>query len=233
MKILLLIVLAAAVSYAGYEYARFRSLLIITDSLVEVAKSFERAAGAETMLVLGDSTAVGVGAESPEDTLAGRIAVLHPGWSVENHAVSGARIHDIKEQLDAARKEHYALILIQVGANDIIRFRGAADAAAELGKYLEGAAALSEKTVFLTAGNVGATKFFPSLLNPYYHRATLRYHDAFEKLATRTGTTYVNLYVPPADDPFTKDPERFFSDDGLHLSSEGYRLWFEKVREAL
>ena len=233
MKILLLVILAGCISYLGYEYVRFRSLLIAGDGLIESAKLFAREGNDTAMLVLGDSTAVGVGASKPEDTVPGRIASLHPAWTVENYAVSGARIHDIPGQLARAERTEYELIFMQIGANDIIRFKNAADAARELAPHLEALRARGKKVVFITAGNIGATTFFPHMLRPYYHHATLRYHAAFEKLAERTGVTYVNLYTPPADDPFTKDPGLFLAEDGLHLSSEGYGLWFERVKSAL
>lgn len=233
MKIVLLVILASILSYLGYEYARFNALLMTSDALVGTATPFERLEGDSAVLILGDSLGVGVGADTPTESIAGRIGALYPDYAVENYAVSGARVHDLPAQLTKAKRTQYAFVLIHIGANDIIRFRRAEDAAAELSAHLTEAKKLSSRVAFLTAGDVGRTRFFPWFLNPYYHRATLRYHTEFGRIATETGATYVNLYRPPADDPFARDPERYHAADMLHLSSAGYGLWFERVREAL
>jgi len=47
--------------------------------------------------------------------------------------------------------------------------------------------------------------------------------------ANRVGT-YINLFTPTTEDPFIKEPEIYLSADGLHPSSEGYKLWFEKIK---
>lgn len=232
MKILAAIVLLGLV-YALYEAVRIRPLLHSSRELVANAVPFAHEGGVAGMLVLGDSTAVGVGAARPDETLAGRIAALHPEWRVENYAVSGARIHDMRGQLSRTRTEHFSLALVQVGANDVIRFRAASRAVQEMEEVITALQGRSEKVVFLMAGNVGGTIFFPRILNPLYRYRTQQYHAAFEALAERTGSTYVNLYTDPQDDPFLKDVKRYFSADGLHPSSEGYRLWFERVREVL
>ena len=229
MKIVVLIALIAAL-YSAYEAVRIRPLLQASQRLIEAAKPFARETGGSAILVLGDSTALGVGASKSEDTVAGRVAALHPEWSVENYAVSGAQIEDLTAQFAQAQREQYALAIIHIGANDIIRFKSAASAARDLEPLLASIKEKSEKVVFLTAGNVGGSTFFPAILNPFYERRTLHYHAAFENIAKRLGIVYVNLYAKPENDPFLKDPLRFFSADGLHPSSEGYELWFEKVR---
>lgn len=233
MKILLLVCVAALLSYAGYEYARFRSLVIVSTSLIDAAKPFERKAGAEKMLVLGDSTGVGVGAARPEESVAGRIAALHPEWSVENYAVSGARVSDLPSQLEQVKENRYLLALVHIGGNDIIRL-GDPDATAEaLKPLLKDVASRADRVVFLSAGNVGSATLFPSWLRPFYHRRTLAFHKAFTAVSKQAGVTYVNLYTPPEEDPFIREPHLYLSEDGLHPSSEGYWLWFEKVRSAL
>ncbi len=229
----MLVALAASFSYLGYAYARFQSLRITSESLVRIALPFERPTGHPVILILGDSLGVGVGAEKLEESIAGRLGSLYPQNAIENHAVSGARIADLPAQLAEVKRSEYAFILIHIGANDIIRFRQAGDAARELSAYLSEAKKLSPHVIFLTAGDVGRTRFFPWFLNPYYHRATLRYHAEFARIAGETGTTYVNLYKSREEDLFTKDPKHYYSADMLHPSGEGYALWFEEVQKVL
>jgi len=228
-----LILVVIVVAYVAYEAVRIHPLLRASARLIESGKPFTRVKGESAMLILGDSTAVGVGAAAREDTVAGRIAALHPEWAVENYAVSGARIKDLKGQFAKAERDRYVLTVIHIGANDIIRFQSAPHAIADLEPALQLITSKSNKVIFLTAGNVGGAKFFPSILNPFYHRRTLQYHAAFEALAERVGVSYVNLYTSPEEDLFLKDSGRYFSADGLHPSSEGYRLWFERIMPIL
>lgn len=47
--------------------------------------------------------------------------------------------------------------------------------------------------------------------------------------AERSGTVYVNLYKPKADEPFAQQPARLHAADGLHPSEAGYALWLAEL----
>lgn len=229
----LVIVLLLLLAYLAFEAVRIVPLMLASTRLVADAFPFSRAQGANAALVVGDSTGVGVGATLREDSVAGRIAAVRPDLSIENRAVSGARIHNITTQLSAASKARYALVVIQVGANDIIRFAAATHSAKRIEPVLFAAAARADRVIFLSAGNVGGAYLFPFLLRLLYHYLTRSHHSEFERAAARAGVTYVNLYTPPHNDPFTQKPSLFLAEDGLHPSSEGYRLWFDKAAKHL
>lgn len=224
------ILLAAAIGlYIAFEVIRIVPLVRASNRLVADAIPFSRSGAGSSTLILGDSTGVGIGASRSEDSVAGRIAAALPTHALENRAVSGARVADIGGQFHVAQRRRYALIVIQVGGNDIIRFRSAASAAGAIEPFLKEAKARADKVVFLSAGNVGGAYLFPWVLRSLYQRLTLAYHAEFAAAAVRTGVTYINLYTPPDQDPFIQQPQIFLAADGLHPSSEGYRLWFEKL----
>lgn len=181
-----------------------------------------------SLLVLGDSLGVGVGAEKPEDSVAGRFAKFLGATYVENHSVSGAVVADLPLQIAKATLERYSVVLIHIGANDIIRFHNARKVSRLLGNIF---ATLppSSRLFLLTAGDVGGATIFPPFLRPHYTRLTLRYHALFGEVTKAHRVTYVNLYQPPENDPFRHDPQRYFAPDGLHPSGEGYRLWYEAL----
>lgn len=212
--------------YSATTYAKFR----VSQALVKKAVPFENLSSDQSvsLLVLGDSTAVGVGASEPEDTVAGRYAESVGATYVENQAVSGAKTNDLFEQISQARLESYDYILIQIGANDIIRFRSAEEAGGILREVLRKLPP-HQNLKLLSAGNVGATEFFPWFLNPLYTKLNLKYHEVFASVVAEAGGVYVNLYQPPEDDPFTQNSDKYLAPDGLHLSSDGYALWAEKV----
>lgn len=186
----------------------------------------------KTLLVLGDSTAVGVGAAAPEESVAGLVAAHIGATYVENRGETGACVEDLKVQIETAKLRRYDLILVQIGGNDIVLLRSAKRAAQKLDILLM---SLPEagKVILFTAGNVGGATTFPMTVRPFHTWTNLAFHKWFAKVAKRRKMTYVNLYEPASRDLFIKEPERYLSEDGLHPSSEGYALWFEKLRPYL
>jgi lysophospholipase L1-like esterase len=228
MKVAILVFVLVA-AYISYEALHLWYYYRESRMLVAVAVRFERVEGIKRMLVLGDSIAVGVGADTPNHSVVGRLASEKLDHSVENHSVVGARISDLFTQLGHALFEHYDLAFITIGANDIIRFKSAAKAEQELEQFLSKLRGRVDRVVFLTAGNVGAAPIVPLVLRSLYHRRTLEYHEVFQGVAERTNSTFVNLYEKPESDQFLREPDRFLAADRLHPSSEGYRLYFERT----
>lgn len=229
----LLLLAAIIAAYALYASARFYLTLQISETLVNAAMPYERAGSdAVPMLVLGDSTAVGVGADAPADSVAGRTASYLSATSVENYAVSGAVTADLMGQLARAKLSHYRLILIQIGGNDIIRFHGAEETSRTLSSALE-KLPNADKVVVISAGDVGGATLFPFFLRPFYTRLNLAYHAAFAETAREHGAIYVNLYDDPGRVKINDDPGTYLAADGLHPSSAGYELWFDAIRPAV
>lgn len=234
MKIVLVLFLLLAVLYVLYEVVRIHRALAVVREVANVEHRFEKKSSDTTtsLLVLGDSTGEGVGANKPEDTVASLFGAYLGATYVENNAVSGAIISDLASQIERATLPRYSVILVQIGGNEIIRFRDAHAAAKELEPLLH---TLKEKTdalYVMSAGNVGGTRIFPYIVRPLYHALSQNHHRAFEAVSKKTGATYINLYDHPRVDPFVLEPERFLA-DGLHPSSEGYALCFEKVKKAV
>lgn len=185
-----------------------------------------------TMLVLGDSTGVGVGADTPEDSVAGRVAAYQGMTHIENYAVSGAAVEELPGQIKQAKLAHYDLVLIHIGGNDILALHDAKKVGERFSQILP-TLPDAGRVIILSAGNVGGATIFPWIVRPFHFWLTLQYHAVFDEVAARHHAVYINLYEPPQKDPFLKDPERYLAADGLHPSSDGYALWFEKVKTGL
>lgn len=222
----LFILLALVAAYLAFETARSVSFIRISARLISEAKPFEKASGTRSMLVLGDSTAVGVGAPS-DGTVAGRLSAALDA-SVENYAVSGAQTRDLKGQIDRAKKSSYDLILVHIGANDIIRFHSVKDTSALLDESLARLRGKSEHVVLLTAGKVGKAPFFPHGLGWIWTVRSKALRSSFMPVAEKNGVAYVDLYTMP--DPFNADPDRYYAPDGLHLTGDGYGFWYEATQ---
>lgn len=230
MKAALLLIALCLVLYAGYATVRFGSKYQASKKLVREAHGYERrdAALGASLLVLGDSTAVGVGAARPEESVAGRLAEALSAGYVENRARSGAVIGDIAGQIKRASRSEYDVILIQIGGNDIIRFHSA-EAEAKVLEEALAALPLAKEAYLMSAGNVGAATIFPRAVRGFHTRLNLAYHKALREVAGRRGISYVDLYVEPSEDPFSKEPETYLAADGLHPTSRGYELWFQAL----
>lgn len=231
MKLTLYVVAAVVVCAVYYGVSIYRKMEIAKQLVAKgIPLTLANEDHSVSMLVLGDSTALGVGARSPEDSTAGRLAKHVSATYVENYAVSGAQVHDLEKQIAQAKLGSYMYVLIHIGGSDIIRFHDAEAAAQTLKQAMEKLPA-AEKVIVATAGNVGGTTFFPWFLRPLYTRQTLAYHEAFAKVVAERSAIYVNLYEDPNTDPFVQEPETYLSADGLHPSSEGYFLWYGGIIE--
>lgn len=183
------------------------------------------------LLVIGDSTAVGTGASHPHDSVAGRLAQALPDIAVINLARDGARIQDVLAQLRNAPGEDFDVVLIQAGGNDILRFTPPTQLRETTSALLKTARSRADTVVMMTTGDVGTAPAFPIPLDWLFSWQTRRARAVFLDLAAEHAIEYVDLFVPSRNDPFRSEPERFHARDGLHPSSEGYRMWFEKLIE--
>lgn len=182
------------------------------------------------MLVLGDSTAYGVGATEASHSTAGRIASRF-NLTVENRAKSGAVTRDVLSQIQEASDEKYDLALVQVGANDVIHFKSLDTAERSLDDALTQLSQKTDRIVLLTSGDIGNAPLWIFPLNRFYTHRTEYLRARFVNLLAKHNAVYVDLYNLP--DPFSTDPARYYAPDGLHLSSEGYAVWAEYITDTI
>ena len=188
----------------------------------------QRPAGATSrLLVVGDSTAVGTGADAPAASVAGRLGQAYPQLWVENRAQDGATLADVVAQMRGA-DGHFDVVLVQAGGNDVIRLSDM-DAVRQTVKDLACAARDKAPLVLLMpAGNVGNSPFFFSPVRGWMTRRSRALHAVVLDAAASCGSTYINLFQERADDPFVQGPA-LHARDGLHPSDAGYGVWFEEL----
>lgn len=230
-EIIIVIMVLTYISYWGSNlfFKARASRLLMQD---ETPYKNETSDYTTTLLVLGDSTGCGIGANSPEDSVAGRLAHHMRATHTENYSVSGAEVKDLPRQIKEAKLPRYDRILVQIGGNDILWFHGAKKTARNLQAIL-GTLPDAGQVLLITAGNVGGATLFPPTFRYLHFWKTIQFRKEFKKAASVAGATYIDLYETPNVDPFIEEPERFLAPDGLHPSSDGYGLWFEKVKKAL
>jgi lysophospholipase L1-like esterase len=232
IKIILLI-LAPIIAIVAYDLINTSRLIKIGVTQTEQTPVFERRLENPTLrfLIVGDSSAVGVGSIPPEGSIAGRLATDSPTADVQNIAVSGSKVKDALAQLESLPAEQrYDLILIQIGGNDIVRNTPYADLERDFPKVLELAKQHSDHVVQLTSGNVGTSKLLPFGTRWYFTLRTKKVREIFMRINTEQGTQYIDLLRKRADDPYAQDPQKYYSPDFFHPSAEGYGDWYSFVK---
>jgi lysophospholipase L1-like esterase len=74
------------------------------------------------ILVAGDSTAVGVGSDGPQETIAGFFGQAYPNARVVNVGRSGSHAHQLLQQLEPLQHERFDFAVTLIGGNDVVHF---------------------------------------------------------------------------------------------------------------
>jgi lysophospholipase L1-like esterase len=183
-------------------------------------------APAASLLIVGDSTALGTGASSPQASLAGRFANSYPDLRIANCGRRGARFATLGDEI--ARHGRHDVIMILAGANDVIRHTGMARLKADIDDAITQASKQALHVVVVPAPNLGNAPIFPAPLSWWLTLRSRRLHAACRRSVQARGATYVNLFRRWRDDPFAHDPALIASDD-LHPSDAGYAFWFGEL----
>jgi lysophospholipase L1-like esterase len=180
-----------------------------------------------TIVIAGDSTAFGVGA-LPAETTAGRLAAAYPHARVVNVARSGARIGHVVEQLAGIDCGSVDVVLIHACANDVLEFRSVARVERDLRAAIARAKDLTPHVVLMPGQNFSVAPFFLRPMSRVVMWHAKRIHAVVERVTAELDVIFVDLFRE-ADDPFVKEPHRYYCADGLHPSGEGYGFWFARL----
>jgi lysophospholipase L1-like esterase len=180
------------------------------------------------LAVLGDSLAVGVGADAPEHTVGAILATslsrvaLRP-VEVHNVAVVGARSADLDAQLADLLGSGVTpdVAVIVVGSNDVMHHEDTAEAVRHLYRAVTGLRRVGSWVVVATCPDLGTLRLVSVPLRPYLRRASRRMAAAQTNAVVRGGGRAVPLgeTLGPL---FRRRPKTMFSTDRVHPSALGY-----------
>ena len=178
--------------------------------------------------VIGDSSAVGLGADHPNDTPGAVIAHGLAALSgrpvrITVVAVIGAESSHLGEQVDRlfAERDRIDLAMIMVGANDVTHRVKSSAAAASLGDVVR---RLSERDIEVVVGTCPDLGTVEPLAQPlrWFARRLSRHLAAAQTIAVvEAGGRTVSLGDLMAAE-FQARPREMFSSDRFHPSSAGY-----------
>jgi lysophospholipase L1-like esterase len=185
------------------------------------------------LLVIGESTAAGVGARTHETAPAGQFARFLSrkiDKTVEWHVIgkSGITVAEtIKELVPLIPDEKFDYILIVLCGNEVLKLRSPRQFRRDMLRLLKILQTKApDATFFIT--NAPAVRLSPVLPHPI--KFILGHLSALHDKNIRQFTAPMRniLYFPQPDEVV----EDFFA-DGIHPSEKGYALWSERMIETL
>ena len=219
------------------EIALFWRGILRAHMLAASSRRFERRSTTQgtSILVLGDSTGVGVGADLPEESIAGLLATDFPDANIINVSESGARVSDAFEQarrcLDL--KLRFDVAVLHVGGNDIVGATPNDRLVADCDALLIELARVARRTVWLGPPNLGWAPLFP-LGYSWVMRARSKAAIAvFSQCADRRGAAFVDFSAPSHATYFGRRRREHFAADGFHPNSKSYRYGYAAAREVM
>lgn len=182
-------------------------------------------------VALGDSAIEGIGSSTPKNSMSHLVyskikrkiknAVFH------NFGIGGARILDLHKKLDLVISLSPHLILLSVGANDIIRFTHSKDFKRNYHNLIK---RLSEETnarlIINTIPDLTLLPRFPGVLKPYLKQKILQSNRVIRKYARSTKDVLIDLYK---ESKSLQKVKGIIAKDGLHPSDIGHSIWAELV----
>ncbi len=192
------------------------------------------------LVVLGDSTAAGVGSPSVEETLPALIAqrvadAVDREVHVVGYGVSGARTDDVRsEQVPRLLDAGVDVVVIVIGSNDVTHVTPAWEMEERTRRLLAAARARTGAPVVL--GGIPQFRTVPALLQPLRaitgaYAGPLRRAQHRAVRAEGDGVRFVDI-AAEASPRFVGVPESM-SSDGFHPSEVGYGFWADALAPAV
>lgn len=233
--ILLFIILYLFYAYFIVSYVLFMMKAVIGLQIARRTQPYQQKPlnAKRRILVIGDSSAVGVGAEDPAQSFPGYVGAQYPDAEIINRGVNGAKVRDLIPLLKSHVEERYDLLMIHIGGNDIVWFTPLNELEQDLATVIRLAKPLAPKIVMMSCGDAGTARVFPFGTRWILTLRTKQVRTIFLQITTYFRVNYVDLYLRRRDDPFQQEHKTYYSPDDFHPSGAGYRFWYQDIAEAL
>jgi lysophospholipase L1-like esterase len=225
----------AAVLTAEALLARSRIETLGSPSVVPAAQFGNADSPPIHLVFIGDSTAVGVGTQTVEQSYPWLVAQhLSSRFRVTLDVVgrSGARMKDVESQFayDAASLKP-DVVMIGIGGNDVTHLTPLGS----VGRSLEHSVRTLSRTDATVLVALGPRFDSPELKRPLIDLIRFRVRSLNKTLRLTAKALNVEVIDLPAalGDHFEREPDRYFSSDNYHPGPEGYILWANAVEEAI
>ncbi len=195
------------------------------------------------VLLVGDSTGLGVGAAAAGETLAGLLAADYPSAQVTNLCRCGDTLGDMPEQLRSAELDAVArngsgpisppffdLVLLLAGGNDVFRHTPPDTLRRSAAALMHLLRRTGRHVIWLGPANIGhAPVFLPPVSWWFAWRSRKAVHT-FAAAAQQHGVDFIDFCWDRAEDLFAARPDRYFANDQVHPSGSAYRVCYDMLR---
>jgi lysophospholipase L1-like esterase len=206
-----------------------RRQYVSSDLAPPVSGSFgDGSAPSLRLLMLGDSSAAGLGVDETEETVGGRLSELIASTGrqvrLDSVAVSGSRAADLGPQVSRALVRGAPdIAVILIGSNDATHFTPLDELERNIGAAVRRLRAAGSAVVVGTCPDLGAARNFAQPLRELVGWAGRRVADSSEQATIDAGGVAVGLAARTGP-VFRADPGTL-SEDRFHPSADGYQLW--------
>jgi lysophospholipase L1-like esterase len=232
-----LLLMSAALAGVVLEMAMFWRGIGRARRFAKAGRRFERRLSARraTVLILGDSTGVGVGAARPEESVAGLFAADYPDADIINVAASGTRVADAITQARRCCEAglRVDLALLHVGGIDVVADTPLHRLADDCDILMRELGRLAARTAWLGPPDLGLAPLFP---RPYAWVMASRSRavsKVFSAAAARHNVLFVDFSAPAHVAYFSKRRRAHFAVDGFHPNSASYKYGYAVARQML
>ena len=183
------------------------------------------------LLILGDSSAAGVGASTQKHALAGQLAEklsqqYQVSWQVL--AKSGLTNKQLLRKLDGLDRQEYDCVVVAVGVNDVTAGTQDSQWLAQLQQLREQLSSeFNVQQIFVSA--IPPMQYFSALPRPLNHYLGRR-AQRLNRLTEHVAQSCNNLFFVPVELGVNSD---MLAADGFHPSEQAYVLWAEQLAAAI
>lgn len=232
-SLLIPLTILGATAAAALHYRRgVAHVLGQVEPHAEFWRSLTPSADGPVLIVLGDSTAQGVGAANPEDGWVGLVARElredYPDLQIHNISLSGAKIaHVVNDQLPLVRAADQApwKVICAVGGNDVALLDRPFD------RYNEAEFRDGMEKICSTIPRGSVIAEVPYFAIPPYEARVRRCNAIIHEAAARHGHEVAPVHAATRA-PFHRKARRLAA-DVFHPNEQGYRDWADAILEAL
>jgi lysophospholipase L1-like esterase len=189
-----------------------------------------------TYLVLGDSTAAGVGGSYDSGIAVSTAKELGQRHRVTmtNVAVSGARLSDVRSrQLPRVTTLRPDLVLLSAGANDVTHLTGIGSMRTDLRAIVQTLVAANPEVKIVITGSpdMGSPPRIPWPLQSLASARTKQVNRMFRAEAAALRLTFAP--IAEVTGPMFRRDRSLFAADRFHPNDRGYATWIPVLNEAL